>query len=118
MSVCGHHTKLLAVLFPQTPSAGALQSDVLWHCALGNLDTHLTVVFKQRQRQSLVHRHYLIHPSRAHSGFLSVSHGTLSEMTRGWLICLIPLHCTLTAAPCSQHHKKPVFSSQYFHVWD
>lgn len=94
MSVYGHLTKLLAVLFPQTRSPGALQSDVLWHCALGNLDIHLTIVFKQRQRQSLVRRHYLIHPSRTHSGFLSVSRGTLSVMTRGWLVCLIPLHCT------------------------
>ena len=80
VSVSGCHTKLLAWIFPQIRSVGALQSDVLWHCALGNLDIHLIVVFKQRQRQSLVRRHYLIHPSSTHSSFLSVSHGTPSAV--------------------------------------
>lgn len=63
VSVAGRHAKLLAKIFPQTCSTGALESDVLWHHALGNLDIHLTVVFRQRKTKAVISAQTLSHPS-------------------------------------------------------
>lgn len=103
---------------PGSPSRYAvLWNTVLWHSALGNLDTHLAVFSNtDRQGQSFLRRHYLICPSGAHSSSLCSSPGTSSVQCAPQEDGSTALF--LFTVPNCQHQKPPVFSPYPFQTRD